>query len=83
MSDKAEIVKNGYMAYGFPGESRLYTLLHKDHKQITLDDFKKFLGNQEAEQIYKPHQTPRRSKQGSITANCHGVTPHVPSGRDL
>ena len=37
-SDKEEIIKNGYIAYGFPGESRLYTLLHKDHKQITTDD---------------------------------------------
>ena len=69
MSDKEEIIKNGYIAYGFPGEQRLFELLSKDHKQITQDDIKKFLGHQEAEQIYKPHQTPRRSKQGSITAN--------------
>ena len=61
MSDKEEIIKNGYIAYGFPGESRLYALLHKDHKQITQDDIKNFLGHQEAEQIYKPHQNPRRS----------------------
>ena len=33
--NKEEIIKNGYIAYGFPGESRLYALLHKDHKQIT------------------------------------------------
>ncbi len=65
MSDKEHIIKNAYIAYGFPGESRLYELLHKDQKQITQDDIKTFLGHQEAEQIYKPHQTtPRRSKQG-------------------
>lgn len=69
MIDKNEIIKNGYIAYGFPGESRLYTLLSKDHKEITKDDIKNFLGHQEAEQIYKPHTNPRRSKQGSITAN--------------
>ena len=69
MTDKNEIIKNGYISYGFPGESRLFTLLNKDHKEITQDDIKKFLGHQEAVQIYKPHQTPRRSKQGSITAN--------------
>ena len=69
MIDKNEIIKNGYIAYGFPGESRLYTLLNKDHKEITKDDIKNFLGHQEAEQIYKPHTNPRRSKQGSITAN--------------
>ena len=69
MSDKEEIIKKGYIAYGFPGESRLYALLDKDYKQITPNDIKKFLGHQEAEQIYKPPQTPRRSKPGSITAN--------------
>ena len=69
MIDKNDIIKNGYIAYGFPGESRLYTLLSKDHKEITKDDIKNFLGHQEAEQIYKPHTNPRRSKQGSITAN--------------
>ena len=37
MTDKEEIIKNAYIAYGFPGESRLYTLLNKDHKQITQD----------------------------------------------
>ena len=68
MSDKEQIIKNAYIAYGFPGESRLFTLLSKDHKEITKEDIKNFLGHQEAEQIYKPHQTPRRSKQGSITA---------------
>ena len=68
MSDKQEIIKNAYISYGFPGESRLYTLLNKDHKDITKDDIKNFLGHQEAEQIYKPHQNPRKSKQGSITA---------------
>ena len=69
MIDKNDIIKNGYIAYGFPCESRLYTLLSKDHKEITKDDIKNFLGHQEAEQIYKPHTNPRRSKQGSITAN--------------
>ena len=68
MSDKEEIIKNGYIAYGFPGEQRLFELLSKDHKQITQDDIKCFLGHPEAEQIYKPHTNPRRSKQGSITA---------------
>ena len=68
MSDKYEIIKNGYISYGFPGESRLYTLLSKDHKDITKDDIKNFLGHQEAEQIYKPHQNPRKAKQGSIIA---------------
>ena len=68
MNDKNEIIKNGYIAYGFPGESRLFELLSKDHKEITQDDIKNFLGHQEAEQIYKPHTNPRRSKQGSITA---------------
>ena len=67
--NKEEIIKNAYIAYGFPGEQRLFELLSKDHKQITQDDIKIFLGHQEAGQIYKPHQTPRRSKQGSITAN--------------
>ena len=67
-SDKEQIIKNAYISFGFPGESRLFTLLSKDHKQITKEDIKNFLGHQEAEQIYKPHQTPRRSKQGSITA---------------
>ncbi len=67
-SDKEEILKNAYCFYGFPGESRVYTLLSKDHKEITKDDIKNFLGHQEAEQIYKPHQNPRKSKQGSITA---------------
>ena len=62
MSDKEEIIKNGYIAYGFTGESRLYTLLHNDHKQITQDDITNLLGHQEAEQIYKPHPTQRRSK---------------------
>jgi hypothetical protein len=69
MTDKDEIIKNAYIAYGFPGERRLYTLLHKDHTQITQDDIKTCLGHQEAEPIYKPHQTQRRIKQGSITAN--------------
>ena len=69
MTDKNEIIKNAYIAYGFPGESRLFTLLSKDHKEITKEDIKNFLGHQEAEQIYKPHINPRRSKQGSITAN--------------
>ena len=68
MTDKNEIIKNAYIAYGFPGESRLFTLLSKDHKEITKEDIKNFLGHQEAEQIYKPHTNPRRSKQGSITA---------------
>ena len=40
MTDKNEIIKNGYIAYGFPGESRLYTLLSKDNKEITKDDIK-------------------------------------------
>ena len=31
--NKEEIIKNAYIAYGFPGESRLYTLLHKDHNR--------------------------------------------------
>ena len=69
MTDKHEIIKNAYISYGFPGESRLFTLLSKDHKEITKEDIKNFLGHQEAEQIYKPHKNPRRSKQGSITAN--------------
>ena len=69
MTDKNKIIKNAYISYGFPGETRLYTLLNKDHKEITQDDIKNVLGHQEAEQIYKPHQTPRRSKQGSIRAN--------------
>ena len=68
MTDKNDIIKDGYIAFGFPGAQRLFELLSKDHKQITHDDIKKILGPQEAEQIYKPHQTPRRSKQGSITA---------------
>jgi hypothetical protein len=51
MTDKEEIIKNGYIAYGFPGESRLHTLLHKAPKQITTDDFKTVLGHQEAEPI--------------------------------
>ena len=68
MSDKYEIIKNGYIAYGFPGESRLYTLLSKDHKEITKEDIKNFLGNHEAEQMYKPHQNPSKNKQGSIIA---------------
>ena len=38
MSDKEEIINNAYISYGFPGESRLFTLLSKDHKQITQDD---------------------------------------------
>ncbi len=42
MSDKQEIIKNAYIAFGFPGESRLYTLLNKDHKQITQHDIKTF-----------------------------------------
>ena len=42
-SDKYEIIKNAYIAYGFPGESRLYTLLSKDHKDITKEDIKNFL----------------------------------------
>ena len=67
-SDKNEIIKNAYIAYGFPGESRLYTLLNKDHKDITKEDIKNCLGHQEAEQIYKPHINPRKAKQGSITA---------------
>ena len=37
MTDKNDIIKNGYIAYGFPVESRLYTLLNKDHKEITQD----------------------------------------------
>ncbi len=69
MSDKKQIIKNAYISYGFLGESRLFTLLSKDHKEITKEDIKNFLGHQEAEQIYKPHINPRRSKQGSITAN--------------
>ena len=68
MSDKQEIIKNAYISFGFPGESRLYTLLSKDHKEITKEDIKNFLGNQEAEQIYKPHQNPSKNKQGSIIA---------------
>ncbi len=68
MSDKHEIIKNGYIAYGFPGENRLFNLLTKEHPSITKEDIKDFLGHQEAEQIYKPHQNPKRSKQGSITA---------------
>ena len=68
MSDKHEIIKNGYIAFGFPGENRLHTLLTKEHPSITKEDIKDFLGHQEAEQIYKPHQNPKRSKQGSITA---------------
>ena len=38
ISDKEEIIKNGYIAFGFPGESRLFELLNKDHKEITQDD---------------------------------------------
>jgi hypothetical protein len=68
MSDKEERIKNAYIDYGFPGESRLYTFVHKDHKQITIDDIKTLLRHQKAEPIYKLHQNPRRSKQGSITA---------------
>ena len=64
MTNKNEIIKNAYISYGFPGESRLFTLLSKDHKEITKEDIKNFLGHQEAEQIYKPHINPRRSKQG-------------------
>ena len=41
MADKNEIIKNVYIAYGFPSESRLYTLLNKDHKEITQDVIKK------------------------------------------
>ena len=69
MTDKNDIIKSSYIAYGFPGESRLFELINKDNKEITKDDIKNFLGHQEAEQIYKPHTNPRRSKQGSITAN--------------
>jgi len=68
MSDKHEIIKNGYIAFGFPAEKRLFNLLTKEHPSITKEDIKDFLGHQEAEQIYKPHQNPKRSKQGSITA---------------
>ena len=35
MIDKNEIIKNGYKAYGFPGEQRLFELINKDHKEIT------------------------------------------------
>ena len=38
ISDKHDIIKNAYISYGFPGESRLYTLLSKDHKDITKDE---------------------------------------------
>ena len=68
MSDKQEIIKNAYISFGFPGESRLYTLLSKDHKEITKEYIKNVLGHQEAKQIYKPHQNPSKIKQGSITA---------------
>ena len=68
MTDKNDIIKSSYIAYGFPGENRLFELINKDHKEITRDDIKNFLGHQEAEQIYKSHQNPRKSKQGSITA---------------
>jgi hypothetical protein len=67
-SEKEEIIQNGYIAFGFPGEQRLFEFLSKDHKQITRDDIKTVLGHQEAEQIYKPHQNPRKAKQVSITA---------------
>ena len=68
MSDKHEIIKNGYIAFGFPAENRLFNLLTKEHPSITQEDIKDFLGHQEAEPIYRPHQNPKRSKQGSITA---------------
>ena len=48
MIDKNEIIKIGYIAYGFPGESRLYTPLNKEHKEITQDDIKNFIGHQKS-----------------------------------
>ncbi len=38
MTDKIDIIKSGYIANGFPGESRLFELINKDHKEITRDD---------------------------------------------
>ncbi len=38
ISNKEEIMKNGYIAFGFTGESRLFELLNKDHKEITQED---------------------------------------------
>ena len=46
MTDKHDIIKNAYISFGFPGGSRLYTLLSKDHKEITKEDIKNVLGNQ-------------------------------------
>ncbi len=68
ISDKEEIIKNAYIAFGLPGENRLFELLNKDNKKITQDDVQNVLGHQEAEQMYKAHTNLRRSKQGSISA---------------
>jgi hypothetical protein len=62
MTDENDIIKSGYIAYGFPSANRLFD------KEKTRDDMKNVLGHQEAEQIYKPHTNPRRAKQGSIPA---------------
>ena len=63
MTDKGEIIKNACIAYGFPGEQRLFELLSKDHKEIIKGDIQNFLGHQEREQIYKPHQNPSKKKK--------------------
>ena len=42
MSDKHEIIKNAYIAFGFPGENRLHTLLTKEHPSITKEDINDF-----------------------------------------
>ena len=42
MTDKHDIITNAYLSYGFPDESRLFTLLSKDQKEITKEDIKTF-----------------------------------------
>ncbi len=42
MTDKTDIIKSGYIAYGFPSKSRLFELINKADKDITRDDMKNF-----------------------------------------
>ena len=65
---KEDQIQDAYISYGFPSTTRLTQLMLKAGIQITKEEIKSFLDEQETQQNFQPPQVRRKKDSGAITA---------------
>ena len=65
---KTKQIEDAYVAYNFPSTTRLTQLMTQAGIQITKEEVKAVLDEQETQQIFKPPQVRRKKDHGALTA---------------